>query len=64
MTSYKEDLEDLVDVGRGAVLRSKDKLEAKRHEFEVASNLLIVYNLDPPQGKKLWGMKFQLFGRD
>lgn len=55
MTSYKEDLEDLVEVGRGAVLRSKDKLEAKRHEFEVASNLLIVYNLDPPQGRNCGG---------
>lgn len=53
VSSYKEDLEDLVEVGGGTVLRSKDKLEAKRQEGEVASNLLVVYNLDPPQGCKL-----------
>lgn len=54
VTTYKEDLEDLVEVGGGTVLRSKEELEAKRHEFEVApSKLLIVYNLDPPHGCKL-----------
>ncbi|KAJ1416628.1 Zinc finger, RING-type [Sesbania bispinosa] len=54
MSAYKEDLEDLVEAGGGAVLRSKDELEVKRHECEAASsNLLVVYNLDPPQGCKL-----------
>nr|XP_027188299.1 BRCA1-associated RING domain protein 1 isoform X2 [Cicer arietinum]XP_027188300.1 BRCA1-associated RING domain protein 1 isoform X2 [Cicer arietinum]XP_027188301.1 BRCA1-associated RING domain protein 1 isoform X2 [Cicer arietinum] len=46
--SYKEDLEDLVEAGGGAVLRSKDELEVRRD-----ANLLVVYNLDPPQGCKL-----------
>ena len=54
MTTYKEDLEDLIEVGGGIVLRSKEELEAKRHECEGApSKLLVVYNLDPPQGCKL-----------
>ncbi|KAE9621890.1 hypothetical protein Lal_00032766 [Lupinus albus] len=54
VTTYKEDLEDLVEVGGGTVLRSKEELEAKRHEFVAAPwKLLIVYNIDPPQGCKL-----------
>ncbi|XP_020222007.1 BRCA1-associated RING domain protein 1 [Cajanus cajan] len=52
--AYKEDLEDLIEVGGGTVLRSKEELEAQRHKCEVdSSKLLIVYNLDPPQGCKL-----------
>ncbi|WJX84402.1 non-specific serine/threonine protein kinase [Trifolium repens] len=46
--SYKKYLEDLVEGGGGAVLKSKDELEVGRN-----ANLLAVYNLDPPQGCKL-----------
>ncbi|CAL0310399.1 unnamed protein product [Lupinus luteus] len=54
VTTYKEDLEDLVEMGGGTVLRSKEELEAKRHECEAAPwKLLIVYNIDPPLGCKL-----------
>ncbi|OIW05065.1 hypothetical protein TanjilG_02772, partial [Lupinus angustifolius] len=54
VTTYKEDLEDLVEVGGGTVLRSKEELEAKRHECVAAPwKLLIVYNIDPPLGCKL-----------
>ncbi|KAK7267686.1 hypothetical protein RIF29_20364 [Crotalaria pallida] len=54
VTTYKEDLEELVEVGGGMVLGSKEELEARRHEFEEApSKLLIVYNIDPPHGCKL-----------
>ncbi|MED6111587.1 hypothetical protein PIB30_053560 [Stylosanthes scabra] len=52
--TYKEDLEELIEVGGGAVLRSKEELEAKKLESEGApSRFLVVYNLDPPQGCKL-----------
>ncbi|GAU44537.1 hypothetical protein TSUD_335190 [Trifolium subterraneum] len=46
--SYKKYLEDLVEGGGGAVLKSKDECEVGRD-----ANLLAVYNLDPPQGCKL-----------
>ncbi|KAK2417838.1 RING/U-box superfamily protein [Trifolium repens] len=46
--SYKKYLEELVEGGGGAVLKSKDELEVGRD-----ANLLAVYNLDPPQGCKL-----------
>ncbi|XP_061343469.1 BRCA1-associated RING domain protein 1 [Gastrolobium bilobum] len=49
----KENLEDLVKGGGGSVLKSKDELEAKRHECEIASKLLVVYDPNPPQGCKL-----------
>lgn len=54
MSTYKEDLEELIEVGGGAVLRSKEELVAQRQECKVNSpKLLVVYNLDPPQGCKL-----------
>lgn len=54
MPTYKGDLEDLIEVGGGTVLRSKEELEAQRHECKMdSSKLLVVYNLDPPQGCKL-----------
>ncbi|WVZ06883.1 hypothetical protein V8G54_020229 [Vigna mungo] len=54
VSTYKEDLEELIEVGGGAVLRSKEELEAQRHECKVNSpKFLVVYNLDPPQGCKL-----------
>ncbi|RDX80310.1 BRCA1-associated RING domain protein 1 [Mucuna pruriens] len=54
VATYKEDLEELIEVGGGTVLRSKEELEAQRHESEMdSSKLLVVYNLDPPQGCKL-----------
>ncbi|XP_025603202.1 BRCA1-associated RING domain protein 1 [Arachis hypogaea] len=54
VTTYKKDIEELIEVGGGAVLRSKEELEAKKLEFEgVPSKFLVVYNLDPPQGCKL-----------
>lgn len=54
MPGYKEDLKALVEAGGGTVLSSKDELEVIRLACEVApSNLLVVYNLDPPEGCKL-----------
>ncbi|KAL9285068.1 hypothetical protein ACSQ67_024598 [Phaseolus vulgaris] len=54
VSTYKEDLEELIEVGGGTVLRSKEELEAQRQECKVnSSKLLVVYNLDPPQGCKL-----------
>ncbi|KAL5135156.1 BRCA1-associated RING domain protein 1 [Glycine soja] len=54
VSTYKEDLEELIEVGGGTVLRSKEELESQRHECKGdSSQLLIVYNLDPPQGCKL-----------
>jgi len=54
VSTYKEDLEELIEVGGGAVLRSKEELVAQRQECKVNSpKLLVVYNLDPPQGCKL-----------
>ncbi|XP_014496295.1 BRCA1-associated RING domain protein 1 isoform X1 [Vigna radiata var. radiata] len=54
VSTYKEDLEELIEVGGGTVLRSKEELEAQRHECKVNSpKFLVVYNLDPPQGCKL-----------
>ncbi|TKY62328.1 BRCA1-associated RING domain protein 1 [Spatholobus suberectus] len=54
MSTYKEDLEELIEVGGGIVLKSKEELEAQRHECKVdSSRSLVVYNLDPPQGCKL-----------
>ncbi|KAK7396451.1 hypothetical protein VNO78_17470 [Psophocarpus tetragonolobus] len=54
VSTYKEDLEELVEVGGGTVLRSKEELEVKRREYKVnSSKCLVVYNLDPPQGCKL-----------
>ncbi|XP_058761913.1 BRCA1-associated RING domain protein 1 isoform X2 [Vicia villosa] len=46
--SFKKYLEDLVEVGEGAVLKSKDQLEVR-----IDANVLVVYNIDPPQGCKL-----------
>ncbi|KAF1881137.1 hypothetical protein Lal_00023170 [Lupinus albus] len=54
VSTYKEDLEDLVELGGGTVLRSKVELEARRHECVAEpSKMLIVYNIDPPQGCNL-----------
>ncbi|CAL0309766.1 unnamed protein product [Lupinus luteus] len=54
VTTYKEDLEDLVRLGGGTVLRSKEELEARRHECVAEpSKMLIVYNIDPPEGCNL-----------
>ncbi|XP_027349873.1 BRCA1-associated RING domain protein 1 isoform X2 [Abrus precatorius] len=54
VSAYKEDLEELIEVGGGVVLKSKDELEAQRDKCEAdSSKLLVVYNLDPPQGCKL-----------
>jgi len=54
VSTYKEDLEELIEVGGGTVLRIKEELEAHRHECKGdSSKLLVVYNLDPPQGCKL-----------
>ncbi|CAJ1900010.1 unnamed protein product [Sphenostylis stenocarpa] len=54
VSTYKEDLEELIEVGGGTVLRSKEDLEEQRQECKVnSSKLLVVYNLDPPQGCKL-----------
>ncbi|CAL5193833.1 unnamed protein product [Lathyrus oleraceus] len=46
--SFKKYLEDLVEAGEGAVLKSKDELELR-----VDAKVLVVYNIDPPQGCKL-----------
>ncbi|CAK8543630.1 unnamed protein product [Lathyrus sativus] len=46
--SFKKYLEDLVEVGEGAVLKSKDELEVR-----IDAKVLVVYNIDPPQGCKL-----------
>ena len=32
MSTYKEDLEELIEVGGGSVLRSKEELESQRHD--------------------------------
>ncbi|KAK7284143.1 hypothetical protein RJT34_18883 [Clitoria ternatea] len=54
VSAYKDDLEELVEVGGGTVLSSKDKLQAERQESKAdSSKLLVVYNLDPPEGCKL-----------
>ncbi|KAK7336895.1 hypothetical protein VNO77_17446 [Canavalia gladiata] len=52
VSTYKEDLEDLTEVGGGIVLRSKNELEVQKCQTD-SSKLLVVYNLDPPQGCKL-----------
>lgn len=46
--SFKKYLEDLVEAGEGAVLKSKDELELR-----IDAKVLVVYNIDPPQGCKL-----------
>ncbi|KAK9265846.1 hypothetical protein L1049_027079 [Liquidambar formosana] len=51
---YKEDLQRLITAAGGTILKSKENLVALVHDAKAtASTILVVYNLDPPQGCKL-----------
>ncbi|XP_060970693.1 BRCA1-associated RING domain protein 1 [Cannabis sativa] len=55
LPSYKEDLQDLVIAGGGAVLESREELVAQNYDRQEAQSpkALIAYNVDPPEGCKL-----------
>lgn len=56
MPSYKEDLQDLVTVAGGNVLKSREELVAQSRDDQQAvptPRALVVYNIDPPEGCKL-----------
>ncbi|KAA8550722.1 hypothetical protein F0562_002406 [Nyssa sinensis] len=54
LPAYKEDLLDLVITAGGTVIENKEQLVARSHEVQAThSAILVVYNLDPPQGCQL-----------
>ncbi|KAI9181257.1 hypothetical protein LWI28_013011 [Acer negundo] len=53
MTGYKEDLQSLVIAAGGTVWKSEEELMAQSCDGQAASNILVVYNLDSPEGCRL-----------
>lgn len=49
-SGYKEDLQDLVVAAGGEVINKEEWLFKGRNDIQTTSKLLVVYNLDPPQG--------------
>lgn len=53
MPEYKDDLQNLVVTAGGAVLKSKEELPSQSCDVVAPVRVLIVYNLDSPQGCKV-----------
>ncbi|KAJ4895241.1 BRCA1-associated RING domain protein 1 [Raphanus sativus] len=47
---YKEDLQNLVKVAGGTILKTEDELSAEDNVDDQRSSTIVVYNIDPPPG--------------
>lgn len=50
---YREDLQNLVAVAGGTILRSKEELVAQNFDDHATLRTMVVYNNDSPQGSIL-----------